>query len=206
MMYQPRAPQPNLTPYQSPRPNALPSPMHVGVPPQAWNDPNFCSQYTSAPNSGYSQNPSFRPSGRPSFSLRHGSPYWRGNTPRPTSPAPGFGQGRGQWSVPGGGPSFARSGGRGVGFRGHGSGRGRPLDPEQFYHESMIEDPWKGMVAVVWTPIGAPSTSSWMPRSALSKKPRVAESQNKFGGLNLAEFLAATFKEATNEPETTPET
>lgn len=134
--------------------------MHDGVPPKAWNGPNFHCQYNSVPNSGYSQNPGFEPLGRPIFSPRHGSPRLHGDRPRPTGLAPSFGQGRGRWSVPGVSHNFAKIGGRGVGVRRHGSGRGKPMGPEQFFHESMIKDPWKDVTAVVWTPVDAPLTSS----------------------------------------------
>ncbi|OWM67707.1 protein SICKLE [Punica granatum] len=201
-MYQPHAPQPNFAPYQSPRATSLPSLMHEGNPPRGWNSPSFHHPYNNAPNSGYSPNPSFRQSGT-TFTPRHSSPHWHGNSPRATGPS--FGRGRGQSSGYG-----SRGGGRGLGFRGSGSGSGRPMGPEQFFHESMIEDPWKDMVAVVWTPVGAHSTGSWMPQSVRDvrqKKPRVTEFPNKVSdGLNLAEFLAATFKEASNEAETSLET
>lgn len=194
-MYQPHAPQPNLAPCQSQGITALPSPMFEGVPPRAGNGPNFHRQYYNAPSNC-----------SPSFSPRQGSPHWRSNCTRLMGPGPTCGRGGAQGSVPGGSPSLSRSGGRGVGFRGRGYGAGKPIGPEQFYHESMIEDPWKDKVAVVWTPVGAPPTSSWMPQSVRSKKPRVSESSNKFSGLNLAEFLAATFHEAATEAETTLET
>ncbi|KAK4804460.1 hypothetical protein SAY86_004277 [Trapa natans] len=204
-MYQPHTPHAQ---FQGQGMSALPPPppMSGGVRPRAWNGPNFHHQYTNASGGGDIHNPNFV-QGSPIFSPRHGNPNWQGNNPPTVGPGTSSGRGRAHGSMSGGSPSF-RGGGRGIGFhgRGGGYGTGEPRGAGQFYHGSMIEDPWKDMVPVIWTPIGAPSSSSWMPESIRSKKPRVAESSNKFGGLNLAEFLAANFEEAASETDSTRDT
>ncbi|KAL3724551.1 hypothetical protein ACJRO7_029687 [Eucalyptus globulus] len=204
-IYQAEGPRPRFPPHHSPRGNVHHFPMQDGASPQAWNRPSSTASYFS---------PSSTPgSGTHNFNQMQDRSHWRGNSPGPHlgqggnyATSPGRGRGRGQWF--GGSPRSGRSGGGGPGHRGHGSTPARPLGPERFFHESMLEDPWKDLKPVLWRGVDSPfvgsssrgSSSPWMPESIRPKKPRVAESPNKFGsGLNLAEFLAASFNETVKE-------
>ncbi|KAF7849853.1 hypothetical protein BT93_L0219 [Corymbia citriodora subsp. variegata] len=198
-IYQTGGPRPRFPPHQSPRGNIHPFPMPDGASPQAWN--------RSSSTAGYFSPSSTPGSGTHNFNQIQDRSHWHGN-----SPGPGFGRGgnyatspgrgRGQWF--GDSPRSGRSGGRGPGHRGHGSTLARPLGPERFFHASMLEDPWKDLKPVLWRGVDSSSSlgssSSWMPESIRPKKPRVAESPNKFGsGQNLAEFLAASFNQTVKE-------
>ncbi|XP_030533857.1 protein SICKLE [Rhodamnia argentea] len=202
-IYRTESPRPRCPPHQSPSGYIHPFPMQDGASPQAWNRSSSTASYFS---------PSSTPgSGTHSFNQTQDHSHWHGNSPGPglgrgVNYAASPGRGRGQWF--GGSPRSGRSGGRGPGHRGHGSTPARPLGPERFFHESMLDDPWKDLKPVLWRGVDSPfisssslgSSSSWMPESIRPKKLRVAESPNKFGsGLNLAEFLAASFNETVKE-------
>ncbi|KAI4321442.1 hypothetical protein MLD38_034822 [Melastoma candidum] len=178
-MYQPVPPQ-GFTHHPIPRSPGSPYQMHRGMSSQSWNAFGQATDHFRSPNHMGRGNPyPFRGSGRSGpQSFDH-------------SPHPG------------------RSGGRGLGYRGRGSSPGGRLGQERFFHESMLQDPWKDLTPVLWKGVDFPmmgsdapeSSSSWMPKSIQTKKPKVTESPQKFGsGANLAEFLAAAFNESSNEP------
>ncbi|KAD6453187.1 hypothetical protein E3N88_07892 [Mikania micrantha] len=129
------------------------------------------------------------------------------------SPEPNFSNspshGSGQGGYPSSGPNQGR--GYGLGFknnmtsgpssgRGRGRGRGRGLGhnhlsaedrPDRFFNTSMLEDPWKFLEPVIWKPL----KKQWNPYSHRAK---VSESPRQS---SLAEVLAASFNEASNNAE-----
>nr|XP_043628654.1 protein SICKLE [Erigeron canadensis]XP_043628655.1 protein SICKLE [Erigeron canadensis] len=197
----------------SPRPGSYDGPGSVGYPsPQSHftSGPAHGSgqggypspRFTNSPGNGSGQGyrmpaPQFRNSshygpgqgGYPTSS-NQGRGQWRGNN---MSQDPSYGRGKGQWSGPRGG-------------RGRGRGRGGAHDhvsaedePGLFFHKSMVEDPWKSLEPVVWKS----QKQQWFPHSVNSKKPRVSEpprqQQQSSSQPSLAEMLAASFNEATND-------
>ncbi|XP_050379190.1 protein SICKLE [Argentina anserina] len=166
--------------------------------------------------------PGFRPPGSPGF-RPPGSPGFR------PPGSPGYGppasagysshslQGRGHlvshgqipYGVHGGSHSPSSSSGRGRGRHGSGSDRGgrelhshdRPFDPKRFYNASMVEDPWKGLAPVTWT-ASPPLIQKFLdtPSNGNKNKASISEYSNKSTPQpNLAEFLAASFKETIDE-------
>ncbi|KAA0043023.1 hypothetical protein IC582_025376 [Cucumis melo] len=129
---------------------------------------------------------------------------------RSSSPNPGFhgslSPGRGSHGHHGNMTPSPRFGyGRGTGFH----GRHSLLDkygPEQFYNVSMLEDPWKVLQPCIWTTIDSSSNSakpseSWISKFG-TKKARVSDSSSGRSSSqqpSLAEYLAASFKEAIED-------
>ncbi|KAL8238437.1 hypothetical protein R6Q59_015004 [Mikania micrantha] len=86
------------------------------------------------------------------------------------------------------GPSSGRGRGRG---RGLGHNRSAEDRPDRFFNKSMLEDPWKFLEPVIWKPL----KKQWNPYSHSAK---VSESPRQS---SLAEVLAASFNEASNNAE-----
>ncbi|KAJ4832858.1 hypothetical protein Tsubulata_001947 [Turnera subulata] len=196
-MYRPHGPYHNATPYRSPRAIGSPSPLNQGASPEGWNAPGVLpSHHGSASLRGVSS-PYPMQQGSPSYNLQRGRGTWHGNSP-----------GRGGNRNPG----FARGGGRGRGFSPRNSTPTEMLGPECFYDKSMIEDPWKNLEPVLWKRLDAPlnnlnspgSSNSWLPKSISTKKPRISESAPVSNSKqSLAEYLAASFNEASNDTSNT---
>lgn len=169
--------------------------------------PNF--NYGQGRPYGFNNNPQCGPDSG-------GSPY--SNIGRGYSPQGGSGYRGSPYSNPGRGNNYqARPGNRGTPFtgpiRGRSGGRGRGSHiyvsaeerPDQYFNKSMMEDPWKTLKPVVWQQKFIPtqdSEKSWLPKSVASKKARVSEALDKFKSKqSLAEYLAASFNEAVQEPD-----
>lgn len=99
-------------------------------------------------------------------------------------------------------PGLGCSGGRGRGPHSRGFGGDGKQGPECFYDKSMDEDPWQELEPLVWKSrnFKSPgSSNSWFPKSISMKKPRVSEASRQSSSQpSLAEYLAASFNEATN--------
>ncbi|CAI0463978.1 unnamed protein product [Linum tenue] len=200
MMYQPRSPYDGVASYGRQGGIRSPFPFHQGPPLQA-------------PNPQYQGNTNYGPARSPGFNQGLGNATWMGNNPRPRSgygghqQVPSGGQGRGQGNFHGGNrnPGFGRNSGRGRGFHNnHGSRYTGEMRPEQFYHPSMMEDPWEGLEPIEWKGKGIDSSQSWMPRSIATKKARVSEPSIKSNTeQSLAEYLASSFNEASNADPST---
>lgn len=170
----PRGPFVNQFPTQPPR--EMNSPSHVSGPrgnPYTNPTQNRANYRSSSPNPGF----------RGSFSPGRGSYGHHGNM----TPSPRFGYGRATGSH-GRHSSSDKSG------------------PEQFYNISMLEDPWKVLQPCIWTTIAPLSNSAkpseyWISKFG-TKKARVSDSSSSRSSSqqpSLAEYLAASFKEAIEE-------
>ncbi|XP_041003561.1 protein SICKLE-like isoform X2 [Juglans microcarpa x Juglans regia] len=182
------------SPHQSPVGIVSPFSMHPQTP-EAWNGSTGPTSHSFSSNpsrGGHLPSPGFGPRGIPHPTL--GS---SGSRQYGSSMSPGLGQSSGR----GRGGSHARF-----------SAPGRALGPEQFYNESMLEDPWKFTKPVIWKSMYASvnylnspdSSNSWTTKSHSSKKARVSEALNKSSHQpSLAEYLAASFKEAVDDGAST---
>ncbi|KAL5559961.1 hypothetical protein UlMin_036172 [Ulmus minor] len=169
------------------------------------------------PGSGVSHNfsptpprfpsPRFGPAGSPTNASGQGRSQWFNRGPSPSSghggsPSPRSGRGWNRGYTSNMSPGSGRGGGRGQGFGGRSSPMDRASRPERFYNDSMIEDPWKSLQPVIWR--GVDSSKSWTPRSIGTKNASVSDASNKSSSQpSLAEYLAASFNEATNDPPST---
>ncbi|MCL7034363.1 hypothetical protein MKW94_004640 [Papaver nudicaule] len=166
-----------------PPPGAWNRPGGVDHPPGAWKRPAGAGGY------GFSSNSS--------FGGYRGTGSGRGVSPRPSpssspNPYPGGGSNYTFNNRPS--PGSGRGGGRGRGSHACTSARERP---EMFYSKSMMEDPWKLLKPVARNLVGS---EDWLPKSITKKKPRTSESTINLGSQqSLAEFLAASLEEATND-------
>ncbi|KAA0041755.1 ACT11D09.5 [Cucumis melo var. makuwa] len=130
---------------------------------------------------------------------------------RSSSPNPGFlgsfSPGRGSHGHHGNMTPSPRFGyGRGTGSHGRHSSLDKSPGPEQFYNVSMLEDPWKVLQPCIWTTIAPSSNStepseSWISTKFGTKKARVSDSSSGRSNSqpSLAEYLAASFKEAIED-------
>lgn len=127
-----------------------------------------------------------------------------GNSPstgsgRGGSPSFNSGRGKGRWFANSNSPNSGRGGrGRG-GSHGDASALSRP---ELFYDKSMVDDPWRHLTPVIWGGefVAKSSHTSWLPQSLRTKKARVFEPRGGSGlQPSLAEYLAASFNEATDD-------
>ncbi|XP_031482290.1 protein SICKLE [Nymphaea colorata] len=191
--------------------------------------PNFVSGMGSG-MAGFSPNSNSSPrgmgSGYGSFSPNHNSNLNLGRGRGGFSPIhnPSFGSGkesgRGGFS-PNQTPNFSsgRGGGRYHGgsprsVSGRNGGRGRGFVsaqecPWRFYHKSMVEDPWKGLVPIVGRLLEAEphlgretpdSLRSWLPKSIASKKAKVATDTVQLNPQSsIAECLALSFEDAVTD-------
>ncbi|CAN6460112.1 unnamed protein product [Victoria cruziana] len=142
----------------------------------------------------------FSPIPNPSFSSGKGS--GRGNfSPNQT---PNFSSGMGGGRYHGSSPRSVsgRSGGRIRGFV-------SALEcPWRFYHKSMMEDPWKGLVPIVGrlleseplSNVATPdSLKSWLPKSVAAKKVKIADDSFELNSQSsIAECLALSFEDAVS--------
>lgn len=123
----------------------------------------------------------------------------------PNSPQIGDNSSHGSPQVSGGGSQYGQgSPYQGSGFRSktYQGSRGGGARFKFYYHESMVEDPWKALKPVIWKPRGdtQDSLKSWLPNSISAKKAKLGETPTRFTPQkNLAEYLAAAFNEAAGE-------
>jgi hypothetical protein len=205
IMYRAQGPYYSSGPHRSPIGMAGPFSVQPQIP-EVWNRPMSPTGYRFPSNpsrGGYLPSPGFGPRGSPHLNT------WQGRGHRVShSPSPGSGPGRGggQWYGSSMSPGLGQSGGRGRGYR------PRLSAPEQFYNESMFEDPWKFLKPVVWRSVSAfvnslntpDSSKSWITKSPNTKKAKVSEPSNKSSSQpSLAEYLAASFNEAVNDASST---
>ncbi|VAH20633.1 unnamed protein product [Triticum turgidum subsp. durum] len=98
-------------------------------------------------------------------------------------------------------PGSRGRGGRG-GFQNHSGSQ----DQRNFYRKSMVDDPWQGLQPIVGNilkPIDG--AKSWLPESLRKKEtPNQGRTiSNPTSGLSLAEYLASSFNEASDESNET---
>ncbi|XP_038902109.1 protein SICKLE [Benincasa hispida] len=169
MWHGPRRPLVNQFPSHPPR---MSSPSHVsGQIGNSYTNPtqDRVNTHSSSPSPGY----------QGSFSPGRGGHGHRGNM----TPSPRFGSGRG------------------AGSHGRHSLSDKSSGPEQFYNASMLEDPWKVLQPGIWTTIPSLNPSdSWISKFG-TKKARVSNSSSGRSSCqpSLAEYLAASFKEAVED-------
>ncbi|KAJ6685735.1 PROTEIN SICKLE [Salix purpurea] len=113
------------------------------------------------------------------FTMNQGTPseMWSGSG-YGGSPA-SSGRGQGYWDNSSG---RGQSGGRGRGFRSRGFALNETQEPECFYDNSMVEDPWQHLKPVLWRGLGDLESST-----------------KSTSGQSLAEYLSAAFTEAAND-------
>uniref|UniRef100_A0A6N2MYC1 Uncharacterized protein n=1 Tax=Salix viminalis TaxID=40686 RepID=A0A6N2MYC1_SALVM len=201
-MYPGQRPDHNAAFYGIPRGFAGPFTMNQGTPSEMWRG-------SGGPGSYHSSTP-YRGISRP-YPIHQGNPGFGPVGSRP-SPVSGYGgnpassgRGQGYWDNSSG---RGQSGGRGRGFRSRGFGLNETQEPECFYDNSMVEDPWQHLKPVLWRGPGdlgnnlngPVSSNSWLPKSISVKKPKMSESSTKStSGQTLAEYLSAAFTEAAND-------
>ncbi|VAH20636.1 unnamed protein product [Triticum turgidum subsp. durum] len=148
-------------------------------------------------NYGPRGNPmNYGPGGSPMSYEPRGSP--RSYVPR-GSPHSSSGRGRGENYYHS--PGLRGRGGRG-GFQNHSGSQ----DQRNFYRKSMVDDPWQGLQPIVGNilkPIDG--AKSWLPESLRKKEtPNQGRTiSNPTSGLSLAEYLASSFNEASDESNET---
>ncbi|KAF5480921.1 hypothetical protein F2P56_001624 [Juglans regia] len=218
------SPHQNLVGMASPRQSSVgmasPFSMHPQAP-EAWNGSTGPTSHSFSSNpsrGGHLPSPGFGPRGSPySNTWQGGRGHWVSHSPSPGSgrgiPHPTLGSGGSRQYGSSMSPGFGQSSGRGRGgSHARFSAPGRALGPEQFYNESMLEDPWKFSKPVIWKSMYASvnylnspdSSNSWTTKSHSSKKARVSEALNKSSHQpSLAEYLAASFKEAVDDGAST---
>ena len=145
-MYRGQGPYHNAASYRSPRGFSGPFPMNQGAPPEMWSGPGGPASYFSSTFHGGLSCP---------YPIRQGNPGFGpvGSSPSPVS---GYGgnpaisqTGQGHWHSSSG---FGQSGGRGQGFRSRGFAPNEAQEePECFYDNSMVEDPWQHLEPVLWS-------------------------------------------------------
>ncbi|CAK9309085.1 unnamed protein product [Citrullus colocynthis] len=176
-----------------------PFPMDQGAP-HMWRGPRrpFVNQFPSHPPMEMSS-PSH-------VSGPRGNCYTNPNQDRAnyhsSNPSPGYQGSHGHHGHMTPSPRFGS--GRGTGSHGRHSSSDKSPGPEQFYNASMLEDPWKVLQPCIWTtnsPLSnsVKSSESWISKFG-TKKARVSDSSGRSGSQpSLAEYLAASFKEAVED-------
>ncbi|KAL8551583.1 hypothetical protein ACS0TY_000610 [Phlomoides rotata] len=185
----------NRSPVGSPMPPSF-GPQQ-GHPPNTWGGSSTPFNYNTPP-SNLSRDGTFSHPGNPPYVS-----YGQENPPYVS-----YGQGRGQRFNPGrsrGSPGNSQSPRSGFGGR-RGSGSHGPVSAEQqpyrYYRKEMVQDPWEMLTPVVWKDTQArDSDKSWLPKSISMKKAKVSgeASQPSISQQSLAEYLAASFKDSTDE-------
>ena len=138
-------------PHRSPVGTSKPFTMHPQTP-EVWNAPitPTSSSFPYNPSrGGHRPSPGFGPRGSPRFNTRQGWGHWVSHSPSlgsrwGGSPSPGSGRGGSRWYGRSMSPVLGHSSGRGQGSHARLSG------PQQFYNQSMLEDPWKFLKPVEW--------------------------------------------------------
>ncbi|KAG6774110.1 hypothetical protein POTOM_021459 [Populus tomentosa] len=144
-MYRGQGPYHNAASYRSPRGFSGPFPMNQGAPPEMWSGPGGPASYFSSTLHGGLSSP---------YPFRQGNPGFGpvGSSPSPVSGyggSPAISQtGQGHWHSSSG---FGQNGGRGRGFRSRGFAPNEAQEPECFYDNSMVEDPWQHLEPVLWS-------------------------------------------------------
>lgn len=164
----------------------------------------YWSNNNPNPSPGRGSSPSFGQGGRPNFHLAQGRGSWSRNSHNPGSGyRPNLGRG-GNYASAG----TARSGGRGGRGRGSHGNVSAELRPDLYYNKSMVEDPWKFLTPIIWireeSPINSrPSSKSWLPKSISAQRAKVSggSSESNKSEPSLAEYLAASFNDATKNDE-----
>ncbi|XP_041018916.1 protein SICKLE-like isoform X2 [Juglans microcarpa x Juglans regia] len=211
-------PQVMASPHRSPVGTASPVSMHPQTP-EFWNGSTGPTSYSSSSNpsrGGHLPSPGFGPRGSPYSNTGQGRGYWASHSPSPGSgrggPHPTSGRGGSSWYGSSRSPGLGQSSGQGRGSHARFLAPGRSLGPEQFYNESMLEDPWKFSKPVMWQSmhvsvnyLNTPDSSkNWTTKSHSTKKARVSEALNKSSNQpSLAEYLADSFKEAVDDGAST---
>lgn len=206
-------------------PMGIPRPtMHQGHP-YAWNGSGVGAGYNISPNPSRDCNlpsPQFGPIGSSHFNTGQGTANWLNHTPSPGfghggSPSPSSGRGGYHWQSgrsPASGqrggrgnfsPGLGRRGGRGLGSYARPSATDRPLGPEKYYDNSMVEDPWKFLKPVIWKGVDDPLNGLGTPKSSGSsifgtKRAKTSEVSSRSNNQpSLAEYLAASLNEAVSD-------
>lgn len=179
----------------------------------------YWSTNSQSPGSVSEGNPRFGQGGRGGYEPGQGRGYWSSNSRSPSpgrGSSPGFGQGgrpnlgrgSGQWSGNNASPGTARGGGRGGRGRGSHNSVSAELRPDLYYNKSMVEDPWKFLTPIIWTAEESPintytSSKSWLPKSISTQRAKVSggSSESNKSQPSLAEYLAASFNDATKNDE-----
>lgn len=186
--------------------NAYPSGRPQGNPPNDWGGPGGTFNYPTPSNMPRGSN-----FGNPSFG-QEGSYYGRGRGQRYNSSShyesgrggnryPDSGRGRGR-SLSNSTSPGSRMGGRRGGSHESVSAEVRP---DLYYRKEMVEDPWKMLTPVIWKDTHArDADKSWIPKSITMKKAKVSTEfpQTSISQPSLAEYLASSFSDSTNEPGT----
>ncbi|XP_015876356.3 protein SICKLE isoform X1 [Ziziphus jujuba] len=198
--------------------------MHQGNP-DAWNGSGGAAGYNFSPNPSRECNfpsPRFGPTGSPCFNTGQGRANWPNQSPSPgfglgASSSPSSGRGGDHWrsgrspaSGQRGGwgnfsPGSGRRGGRRLGSHARPSAVDRPLGPEKYYDNAMVEDPWEFLEPVIWKGVDDPLNSLRTPESSRSsisgtKRAKTYEVPGRSNNQpSLAEYLAASLNEADND-------
>ncbi|XP_050266136.1 protein SICKLE-like [Quercus robur] len=192
-------------PHRSPIGTSNPFTMHPRTP-EVWNAPitPTSSSFPYNPSrGGHYPSPGFGPRGSLRFNTRQGWGHWVSHSPSPGSgrggsPSPGSGRGGSRWYGRSMSPVLGHSSGRGR------SSHARLSGPQQFYNQSMLEDPWKFLKPVEWrrmsalvNSLNAPDSSkSRITKSPSTRKTKVSEPSNKSSS---QPSLATSFNEAVND-------
>ncbi|VAH08767.1 unnamed protein product [Triticum turgidum subsp. durum] len=105
-----------------------------------------------------------------------------------------------------GGNFYHSPGSRGRGGRGGFQNHSGSQDQRNFYRKSMVDDPWQGLQPIVGNILKpVDGAKSWLPESLRKKEtPNQGRTiSNPTSGLSLAEYLASSFNEASNESNET---
>lgn len=168
----------------------------------------YWSNNSPTPSPGRGGSHGFGSGGRPNFNSAEGRGSWSRNSHNPGSGyRPNLGRGSGQWLDNNASPGTARSGGRGGRGRGSHDNISAEVRPDLYYNKSMVEDPWKFLTPVIWTreesPVNTFKSSSWLPKSISTQRAKAsgASSESNKSQPSLAEYLAASFNDATKSDE-----
>lgn len=164
----------------------------------------YWSSNSLNPSPGRGSSPGFGQGGRPKFNSGQGRGSWSRNSHNPGSGyRPNLGRGSGQWSDNNANPGTARSGGRGGRGRGFHDNVSAEFRPDLYYNKSMVEDPWKFLTPIIWTREECTSSQSWLPKSISTQRAKApgGSSESNKSQPSLAEYLAASFNDATKNDE-----
>lgn len=197
----------NQSPLGSPMEVATPFGRPQGNSPNAWGGSGGAFNYSTPPNlsrGGNFRNPSFGRGDSPYVNYGRGrgqrynssSHYESG---RGGSSYSDSGRGRGRSLGNTTSPGSGLSGRRGAGWHESVSAE---LRPDLYYRKEMVEDPWNMLTPIMWKGVNArDSDKSWLPKSISMKKSKVSTeaSQTSISQQSLAEYLASSFSDSTNE-------